>query len=61
MIAVRFVAKGKFGAEDKTEHKEVEMAGFLTVADSKLSELRIVTDLAVFNSMREAVGLPTLG
>ncbi|MBG7605738.1 MAG: hypothetical protein IZT58_14115 [Actinobacteria bacterium] len=56
MIAIRFLAKGEFSGD----RKQVEMAGFLTVADSKLSEFRIVTDLAVFNSMRESVGLPTL-
>jgi hypothetical protein len=62
MIAIRFLAKGEFSGEDKKdkEDKEVEMAGFLTVADSKLSELRIVTDLAAFNSMRKAAGLPPL-
>ena len=40
--------------------KQVEMAGFLTVADNKLSELRIVTDLTAFNDMRTAAGLPAL-
>jgi hypothetical protein len=56
MIAIRFVARGKF---DDVE-KEVEMAAFLTVADSKLDELRFVTDLSAFNDMRTAAGLPAL-
>lgn len=56
MIAIRFLAKGEFGGVSK----EVEMAGFLTVTDSKLDELRIVTDLSAFNAMRTAAGLPAL-
>ena len=56
MIAIRFLAKGEFSGD----RKQVEMAGFRTVADSKLSEFRIVTDLAVFNSMRKSAGLPAL-
>ena len=62
MIAIRFLAKGEFSGKDKKdkEDKQVEMAGFLTVADSKLEELRIVTDLSAFNDMRTAAGLPAL-
>ena len=56
MIAIRFLSKGEFSGEKK----QVEVAGFLTVADSKLSEFRIVTDLAVFNSMRKSAGLSAL-
>jgi hypothetical protein len=56
MIAIRFLAKGKFSGDEK----EIEMAGFLTVAKHKLDELRFVTDLSAFNHMRKAAGLPVL-
>lgn len=56
MIAIRFLAKGEFDGKEK----RLEMAGFLTVADHKLTELRMVTDLSTFNTMRQAAGLPAL-
>jgi hypothetical protein len=55
-IAVRFVTSGTFDGGIK----DIEMAGFLKVTDGKLSELRLVTDLATFNEMREAAGLDPL-
>ena len=55
-IAIRFVASGSF-AGDKAE---IEMAGFLTVVDKKLSEIRLVTDLTQFNRIRKETGLPQL-
>ena len=55
-IAIRFVASGGFNGK----HKEVEFAGFLHVSDGKLSEIRFVTDLTVFNDMRRATGLALL-
>ncbi|MGI9585596.1 MAG: hypothetical protein ACR2N7_08405 [Acidimicrobiia bacterium] len=59
MVSIRFLAKGEFGNEtDQTEPKEVEMAGFLAIEGDKLANLRLVTDLTVFNSMRTAAGLP---
>jgi hypothetical protein len=53
-VAIRFVAGGGF--DDR--HHEIEMAGFLSVTDGKLSELRLVADMTTFNRMRLAVGLP---
>jgi hypothetical protein len=56
MIAIRFVATGEFNGEAT----QLEMAGFLTIADNKLTEVRMVTDLSSFNTMRQAAGLPAL-
>ena len=55
-IAIRFVASGGFDGKQK----EVEFGGFLDVTDGKLSEIRFVTDLTVFNDMRQAAGAPPL-
>ena len=55
-VAIRFVASGGFNGENK----EVEFAGFLDVTDGKLSKIRFVTDLTVFNDMRQAAGAPPL-
>jgi hypothetical protein len=55
-MAIRFVASGSFDG-DKAE---IEMAGFLTVADKKLTEIRLVTDLTQFNRMRKKTDLPPL-
>jgi hypothetical protein len=47
---------GTFDGDDR----EIEMAGFLTVTNKRLSEFRVVTDLTTFNKMRKDVGLPQL-
>jgi hypothetical protein len=36
------------------------MVRFLTVTDNRFSEFPIVTELSVFNRMRESSGLPPL-
>ncbi len=38
-------------------HREIEIAGFLTVTNNMLSELRFVTDLTTINELRKAAGL----
>ena len=52
-IAIRFVINGTFDGA----HREIEIAGFLTVTDNKLSELRFVADLTTINELRNVAGL----
>ncbi len=47
-IAVRFVARGRFGPAER----EIEMAGFLRAVDNQLTEIRHVTDMTIFNQLR---------
>ena len=55
-IAIRFVARGRFGPAER----EIEMAGFLRAVDNQLAEIRLVTDMTVFNQLRATIGLPPL-
>jgi hypothetical protein len=55
-IAIRFVVTGTFDGD----YKEIEVAGFITVKDKKMTEMRFVTDLAPFNEIREAAGLDAI-
>lgn len=55
-IAVRFVARGRFGPAER----EIEMAGFLRAVDNQLAEIRLVTDMTIFNQLRATIGLPPL-
>ena len=55
-IAIRFVHTGVI---DGVEH-EVEGAAFAKVVDKKLTELRFVLDMTVFNLHRRAAGLDPL-
>ena len=51
-IAVRFVARGEFGQNSR----EIEMAGFLHITDQQLTEIRLVTDMTIFNQLRATIG-----
>ena len=42
------------------QHESIAIAAFLGVVGDKLSEMRWVTDLTVFNQMRVAAGLQAL-
>ena len=55
-IAIRFVARGRFGPS----RREIEMAGFLRVVDNHLAEIRLVTDMTIFNQLRATIGLQPL-
>jgi len=55
-IAIRFVARGRFGPAER----EIEMAGFLRAVDHQLAEIRLVTDMTIFNQLRATIGLPPL-
>lgn len=55
-IAIRFVHTGTIDGVER----EVEGAAFLKVVDKKLTELRYVLDMTVFNEHRRFVGLDPL-
>jgi hypothetical protein len=61
-IAIRLLAEGEFGGDGNADggRAELEMVRFLTVTDNRFSEFPIVTELSVFNRMRESSGLPPL-
>ena len=56
LISFRFVATGTI---DGTKH-DIELAAFVRVIDKKLVEMRLVTDMTIFNEYRAAIGLPIL-
>ena len=55
-IAIRFVHTGTIDGVER----EVEGAAFAKVVDKKLSELRFVLDMTVFNDHRRFIGLDPL-
>lgn len=56
LVSLRFVAGGTI---DGTVH-DIEIAAFIRVVDKKITEMRLVTDLTIFNEYRAAIGLPIL-
>ena len=56
LISFRFVATGTIAG---AKH-DIELAAFVRVIDKKMTEMRLVTDLTIFNEYRAAVGLPIL-
>ena len=56
LVSMRFVASGTI---EGSEH-DIEIDAFTRVVDKKLVEMRLVTDLTVFNEYRASIGLPIL-
>ena len=56
LVTFRFVATGTIAG---AKH-DIELAAFVRVIDKKMTEMRLVTDLTIFNEYRAAVGLPIL-
>lgn len=56
LVVIRFVVSGTIEGKER----EIEIAAFARVVDERLSELRLVTDLTIFNEYRAAIGLPIL-